>query len=108
MSPATPAGRSPGSVGSLLFPPGVLAVRSRLFREPVQAEGADDVRRLASQDVPGYRVGGHRGQKDAVPMVAGREHEAVDAGRSQDRSVVARTGAESYPEFVDRQFLDAR
>src|SRR3954452_6605298 len=102
MWPAAPAGRSPGSVGSLLFPPGVLAVQCRFSCEPVQAEGADDVGGLAGQDVVGYRVGGYRGEQDAVAVVAGREHEALDPGRAENGGVVAGTGAEAYPEFVDR------
>src|SRR5690349_10856738 len=71
--------------------------------EPEAGRGACHVsRRHEVMD----RLGTDRSEQDAVAVMAGREHEAHDAGRPEDRRIVVRGRPKAGPQRLDRHVFD--
>lgn len=56
----------------------------------------------------GHRVAGDRREQHTVAIVAGRQEQPRELGRSEQRSVVGGAGAQSRAGLRERQFRDAR
>src|SRR5262249_29678197 len=76
------------------------------WRKAFEAEAPGGARHVARRDEVVDRVRGDRREQDAVAVMAGREHEAADAGRPEDRRVVVRGRPETGPYRLELHVLD--
>src|SRR5262249_59873380 len=80
--------------------------RGARWRKAFDAEGPDRGFDRPVQHEPRDGVGGHRGEQDAVTMVAGGIDQSRHRPGAEDRRIVAAAGTVADPHVLDRQFLD--